>query len=57
MKSKISEFFENKYYTNLPVIPLVGIHSARIANIDIQKALVDGSLMAKAELKALKSYN
>ena len=54
MKSKITEFFKAH---EIPVVPLVGIHTAQVMKIDVQKALADGSLMAEAELRALEYYN
>jgi uroporphyrinogen decarboxylase len=56
MKSRIHELFESVYCGTIPVIPLVGIHSAHISAINVHEALTDGNLMAKAELSALNQY-
>ena len=42
--------------SRIPVVPLVGIHSAKLAKISISDALHDGEKMAKAELFALNHY-
>lgn len=44
------------YPGKIPVVPLVGIHSAKSAKISISDALHDGEKMAKAELFALNRY-
>lgn len=42
--------------SRIPVVPLVGIHSAKLARISVSDALRDGEKMAKAELFALNRY-
>lgn len=42
--------------SKIPVVPLVGIHSAKLAKVSVFDALRDGEKMAKAELSALDKY-
>lgn len=44
------------YHDRIPVVPLVGIHSAKLAEISVSDALRDAEKMAKAELFALNRY-
>jgi uroporphyrinogen decarboxylase len=56
MTMKGAERYEGLYHESIPVIPLVGIHSAQIAAVDIHRALADGTMMAEAALSALDQY-
>lgn len=56
MNSKLHNFWETKFSHTMPVIPLVGIHGAQLAAIDIEKALKSRSLMVNSQLHALDLY-
>jgi MtaA/CmuA family methyltransferase len=56
MNAKLHRFWDGVFSQSMPVIPLVGIHGAQLATIDVEKALQDGSLMAESQLHALDTY-
>lgn len=56
MNPKLHNFWETQFSHTMPVIPLVGIHGARLASIDIETALKKRELMANSQLHALRLY-
>ena len=56
MNSKLHNFWETQFSRTMPVMPLVGIHGALLASIDIETALKKREFMANSQLHALRLY-